>query len=914
MTNRISLHIASVIITLWSFPSLFAIGAGSVPFSSVNPTTIVETVDQVDEIDTRYNVAKILFWNPDTLSDAYQHLKAIWKKAPQKSEIKLLYARMMLKIQNFSKANELADSLMHVKTHDVYTLIDLAGFQAELGNAAISRDLFVQIKPLLTEETDKFYEENLAKSQELWGDWVESELALTPLITSSNHPYQHKMDLATLFQRSHKLPQAEEIYLESIAHDPKSTAPFELIQLKISENDFQYASDLIESIPKDQQKHKMYSFLLGEVAIKLKDYQRASDIFVDLAQTTDFPPQKSEFLIRAAIAKFKAEEFDEAQQLFQQANSYNPHAVKPHFYLHILNYGYEGFVCELLDLDLPPQELKELAICFQDEGRISEAIDLLKPTVENYPDYFPASWMLAELYATAYIYEAAWQIYNSLAEEFPNSQMILLQKARCLSWMKLYRRSLCLYKELINQDISNQQFALEKARVALLDHNPFLARASYQSLLGNASSDFYLACLLCNFPQKEEAKEYWNGQLYNNYKNNWALYLIQKQTYLEMQAKFALWENLPFTAIEKYQDWLTYSPGNMEALFEYGQVVQGLGLNDPVALIYDEIIDINRNYSIANSARQRINYIETPKLADNLSIWAEEGYGVLSQITRRKFYTGIEYPLDGQTQVSLNYYIFSDHPYNGGGEYNFQSLGITYDQVFNENTSIKAVLLPKIASNYRLKYYFIGNLLAKYRFNDTVILSVGADITDEFYNRFGIQQGIQGDAVWGKIAWETTRKLHIEAIYKYLNYTDKNNLNVVAGSIDYQVTEYPKVLKLSLQGEYRNTAKTNIYIYERTELVDIIHPYWSAQDYYAGRFVVEWNHNLTFIDFIGSEKTRYTIRAMVGDDTDNNWAGSLTAEFHYDWGDRWSFQITTLGHYSHLWKAAGLWSNISYAF
>lgn len=168
--------------------------------------------------------------------------------------------------------------------------------------------------------------------------------------------------------------------------------------------------------------------------------------------------------------------------------------------------------------------------------------------------------------------------------------------------------------------------------------------------------------------------------------------------------------------------------------------------------------------------------------------------------------------------------------------------------------------------------------------------------------------------MWGKIAWEAQRKLHLEAFYKYLAYTDNNNLNNAAASIDYELTEYPKIIKLSFQGEYRNCAKTNEFIYVGDTLVDIIHPYWSPQHYYAGRFLIEWNHNLTAVDFIGAEKLRYSIRGMVGDDTDSNWAGSLAAEFHYDWDNRWSFQITALGQYSRLWKAAGVWSSLSYAF
>lgn len=902
------------VLSLWSFPFLIAIEAGGVPFSTTTPASIVERGSEVDEIETRLNVAKIYFWKSETLPEAYKHIRILWGKAGHKNEIKLLYARMMLKIQDFETANAIAESLMQTEITDIDILISLASFQAELGNAVISRDLFIQIKQLLkTPEQVKSFQENYAQAQELWGDWVQSEIALSSSITSKN-ALQRKSELASLFQRSQKFPQAEQIYVNLIATEPKTTAHFDLVKLKISENDFQYASDLIDSMPTEQQQHLTYFYLLGEIAIKLKDYQRARDIFVTLAEANDFFFLQAQFLTNAAIAKYKAEEYDEAQELFIQANSYHPNAVKPRFYLRLLCLGCECLVEELLNAELSPQELKEWAICFQAEGFINDAINILQSVTENYPAYFPASWMLAELYATSYIYEAALLIYEALVLEFPNSQMILLQEARCLSWMKFYKCSLCYYDELIDQDPSNQQFVLEKARIALLDHNPYIAADSYNSLLGSVSNHFFLACFLNSFSEKENVEDYWNGKIYKNYGDSWALFLIHKETFLEMQAKFALWQNLPFTAINNYEDWLNYSPGNTEALFEYGQVLQGLGLNDCADAVYDEILDINRNYSIANSAKIRIEYLETPKVVANLSVWAEKGYGALSQITRTKIFADYQYPFNGQAQLTANYCLFSDHPYDADGEYIVHAVGLTYEQVFNESASLKAVLLPKIGGNYDIRHHFLGNLLFKYRFNDTVVLSTGLDRTDEFYNRFGIEQGIQGSAVWGKIAWEAQRKLYLEALYKYLDYTDNNNLNVAAANISYELTESPKIIKLSLQGEYRNCAKTNEYIYAGDTLIDIIHPYWSPQHYYVGRFLIEWNHNLTKIDFIGAEQLRYSIRGMVGDDTDSNWAGSLAAEFHYDWDNRWSFQISALGHYSRLWKAAGVWSNLSYAF
>lgn len=843
------------------------------------PASVVEEPDQVSDTEARYQLAKILLYKEESWKEAVFHVKLLMQADPQNVQVRLLYARYLLMTQNYREAKPLIDRLMNEDLSDPYDLIDLGGMQAELGYAVVSRALFQKVETK-DERILEFWKTQFAIAAELWGDWVASETVLKPRALAPHATLNDQLALANLYLRSHKYAEAEQLYLQIVDKDPYSRAYLDLISLKIQLLDFDAAACLLADAPETIRTTLAYQTLQAEYYFHSHQYDEALKSYLALANDADSPLKQAFFFTRAGEAARHNEcQEDKAHALFEKAHQLNPAAVRPRYFL---GYSFDNTTA-------PSQEVQEWANCLIEDGCIEEATALLEEVQIADPLYFPGPWALADLYSMKFRYEATLEIYSDLFATFPDSQMILLQLARAYSWIKEYDLSIALYNRLMQDDPQNSLFVFEKAHVALWSQNYPLSWLMYCSLLD---------------PEWVEAPTI----------EDFARWQIHMTACLELEAKKAAWYNLPLEGLSAFERYLAFRPNNTEALFEYAQLYQILGTCCKAASIYDYILELEPNHSLAQMVLGRIAYQESPKVADSYTLWSEEGYGVLSAITRHKILWKVQAESDCQTQAAVYQVLFSDHPYFNGGSFVANGLGVEYSRVVNERFSFQGAYTRKVGSSYHLHYHNLGLAQATYRFNDRWLATVGYDRADEFYNYFGIKQGIQSDAYWTRLSWNTTRDLRIEGYYRYLRYTDDNFLNNAMVNFNYQFTDFPKIWRASLQGEYRNTAHPAIEIFVGPQLVDIIHPYWCPQDYFAGRLVIEYYHDLAFFNFVGAEKNSYLLRLTVGDDTDNNHAISGGFEWHYDWGNRWSAYLSGLAHYSPLWKAAGLWAQLSYAF
>lgn len=863
------------------------------PPSFVTPSTIVEEPDQVDDTETRLQLSRILLYKDETLKEAGEHLKQLIEKDPNNAKALFIYARYLLRIQSFTEGNDILNRLRILNLNDPLDALDLAGLEAEYGYAIRSRSLFEQLRCQDVGDETELFEVNYAKAAELWGDWSLSSSILAPLVEKENASIANLLNWGTLLIRSQKLDEAEQLYRCLMEKSPESPALFELVALKLQEKDYEAALCILGEANAQQREKPLYALLQATIASKIHLYSEAEALYLKLADSTDFEIHRSLYLTKAGEAALKDGECSRAYDYFLAAYALNPLAVKPRYYLALLEDTLQDTIELLLMSDASPQERSEWAANLVEDGYIEAALIVYDQTTQLFPEYFSAWWDKGNLLAMRFQYQASADTYAALNITFPNSLMISLQYARVRSWAKEFDQALCLYDALIAEDPEHPQFLFEKARVALWAHEPELSRRTYWQLIGDTST----LCL-----DEEPCL------------NELADWRIRKTAYLEMQAKFAAWNNLALEAIYDYELLLAFLPNNEEALFEYAQLYQILGVCNRSAEVYAQILDLDPNHNIAQLAMGRIDYELSPRVADYYTLWCEKGYGGLSEITRHKIITKYQAACDCQTKGAVFDVLFSDHPYYIGGSYVANGIGVEYTQVFNEYAAFQGSFTEKVASSYHLKHRSLAEVQFNYRISDTILTAIGYDKKDEFYNVFGIQQDIQSNAAWLKLAWSATRKLQFDAVYRWLQYSDHNHLNYGVASLYYQFTEHPRIVRCTLQAEYRNTAHLDVFIYSGSTLVNIIHPYWCPQNYWAGRGILEWYHDLSELDFAGSEKHYYTLRLLYGNDTDNNHATACGFDWHLDWDNRWSCQVSGLAHYSPMWKAVGLWTQLSYAF
>jgi hypothetical protein len=122
------------------------------------------------------------------------------------------------------------------------------------------------------------------------------------------------------------------------------------------------------------------------------------------------------------------------------------------------------------------------------------------------------------------------------------------------------------------------------------------------------------------------------------------------------------------------------------------------------------------------------------------------------------------------------------------------------------------------------------------------------------------------------------------------------------------------MLKLILRGDYRDTTHTSIFEFERSQLHNIIHPYWTPQDYFRGTVIVEWRHDLSRDFYTGGRQHYYALRLGGGFDSTGNKNILFEADWHYDFLPRWAFEVHGTLDRSPAWDGAAAYVNLVYRF
>ena len=118
--------------------------------------------------------------------------------------------------------------------------------------------------------------------------------------------------------------------------------------------------------------------------------------------------------------------------------------------------------------------------------------------------------------------------------------------------------------------------------------------------------------------------------------------------------------------------------------------------------------------------------------------------------------------------------------------------------------------------------------------------------------------------------------------------------------------QHPRELKLILRGDYRNTSEKDREIWQNGQLVDIVHPYWSPQDYFAGAASLEWRHDLAKNYFAGAKLNYYDLICTFSTDTEDNPGVALGGEWCYDLNQHVAFRVAGMIHRSRKWDAEQL--------
>lgn len=843
--------------------SLFWLLVGAPPLFGIE--SLVEEEERVPTAQIRYELVKLLIQDKGAVAEAQHHLDLLRQERESDEELELFQANLFLHRRRYAQANVLVTKVLHMQPQKSDLLVQLAWLELELGHAASSRALFEKV---LTEfkQGDREFLFMYAGAMQRWGENTRAQALLLELICEEPTSVRLWVGLAKAYTSAQRYEEAEQIYLDLLVNEKSSELLLALAGVAWERRDYAAVLEWLEQIEEGKLEQEVW-VLQAQASAKLGDEERAVALYEQLALMQKESRVAVDFLVQA-YQLLRKSDTDAADCLFLRLLELEPQGTPQLFY-----------TGQSEDISTP-QEALEWGQLYLDGGDIEGAITFYRLALGLDPHYFPAKLGLADLLSLQFSYRASQALYEELIAQFPNNSKLLLQRARVVSWDKRYAQALCLYNRLIAEEPHNPQLLLEKARVAMWWQEADLAFCTYKRLLK-----------LEDLPER-----------------------LRQFVFLEMQARYALWNFHYLQALAIYQRLIPLSPGDGGTLFDYAETWCSLRMCECAARVFEEIHQIDALNSSVNLALERHRVLERPAGIGQYDFWSEDGRGGLSGITRHAWRPGLEYPLNCQSGFRFYENILLDHTFIHARNFVAQALTLEYANVINPYFAVAASLTEKFGANYHLRHHTLGTALLQYRPNDCWNFSLGWERKDEWYNYFGVVQGIQSNAYFARGSFLPIRDLLLEGSYRYLQYTDHNHLNLAQLGAFYQLSEYPRILKLSLQAEYRNTAYVDEFVYVGDELVDIIHPYWSPQDYYAGRVGLEFYQDVARFSFCGAEKRYYILRAVVGDDTEDNLGYSLAVDWVNEWCNRWRLKVSAILYRSRQWNAGGVKSELSYRF
>jgi len=911
-------------------------------------TTLVPKENRITDLQARLALARILSYDDRTLDASLTQYRALLSQTPENPLIRLEMAGVLVRKGNAEEARSLVRGLRGVTLKDPETLIALADLEASFGHAAQCRDLYLDA--IRVSDRPEIVRLKLADRMNMWGDFHKAEAIYRDHLNAHPEDRDTALQLAALLRSSGRYAEAEGIYNLLLARTPDSKEVLMgLARLKRLEKNDSAAAKWVERFLKLRPDDPEGLLLKADILCLQKEYEAALGMY---AKVSKMPCCRARGLVGMGKAYLEQGKDDTARACFAKAAEADPQDVEARFYAAgAETVTSEGFVNALVkDKRISSMSLDKWAKLYAEHGDYRPAIECYEASLERDPDYFPAQIGLAETLAIDRRYDRAAEQFKNLAEKFPDNRKILIGWARSLGWGKRYDESIELYDKIHEMSPADPVPQMEKARTAGWGKKMNLASAAYEGLLAppvdrelartlrpvaEASGNPGLLRALDRLQERVDGGSVYQGfedfrtileslkpslssdtseRIDDVMRRLYPSFAIQKTAYLEGEAKRLTWNRRPTQAMDTYEELLTFAPGNEEAIFDYAQIECALGLCDREEKTYRRLLDMQKLHSLAMRAMERLDIRRNPSVKLGQIYWSERGREGLTEIDRYRTDLGADVPVDCRFHLRLTGHHWVEHPSYTHDSYGADGFTLGVGGVLNPYIKGEAAWTKKIYRDDAFQNTDTGYAHIWFNLRDYVTVGLGYDRTDELYNYFGIRQGIQADSWWISFDSSITRRLEVLGQAKYMSYNDDNDGPQYMLGAGYSLTDHPRIFKIALTGEYRNTRKQDVYHYVDGQLVDITHPYWTPKDYYAGAITFEWRHDLSELLFCGSQLHFYDLALTAGTDTEHNPSIELRGEWHYEFLDHWTFSIKGLIHRSKLWDAEGVWADIRYRF
>lgn len=934
--------------TRFTIPILFLIagfGVMLVPLT-VGASTIVNPSAHISDTAVRHKLAEI--WSMDSSTwplALVEYRRLLDGDDAGRRDVWLAAARLANRMGEYELAQGWLNELLAEDDRDAQVLAEAGVTQARRGRAVVSRRWFEAARAA-AENTAELRDIDLmyADSRMSWGDFhaVERTLRGYQEVPESHTPITRR--LAAVLTAAERYEEAEAIYRRLLHTEPgHRELQLELIRLKWMALDFEAVIRMTDewfAAPMDGTANVSDTFEAEARLLAARALARQFQFewaLPRLRQLTERTEWHTAAWMEIGHIETRRGYPEQAAAAFAAALAAAPTSVAAQVHVALANAWSLDWLLELRS----PERLTAAGQILTIEGQTPLAVALYRQALMQDADYFPARLALAETLAYSGVYAQAEEQYRRLLDDLPGTSKLLIGMARVQSWAGQYAESLETYQMVIASQPADPAPYRELARVALWGKKPETAwetynqlrqppldeilrphleqlhecldRAEREELASQASHPSGYAAyetlhdILAGWPPSA-CQERLQGLLLHYY----ADYAIQKSFLMEKQAKRYAWHKQDRQALTAYQELLLHQPGNQEVAFDLAQVRCRVGACTQE--VYQHLLSLDPLHNRAHLALARERIRQRPAVRGSYGYWHETGRGDLADITRRQEALQVSWPLAQRYAVRLAGRQGTDTTRAGNRHWQghlmelegrlgtWTHLGAGWESRFYRTVTPQP---PDVQG---------GWLRAGTRLGDVLMLNLELARRQQAANEVALQQAITTDTLGLSIQRDLTRRLRLTGLLNAGTYSDANRAWHGGLLAEYALTDHPRTLTLGLRGDYRHTRHESRFLYEGLQLRNIVHPYWTPQQYYAGQVSVTWRHDYANPLFCGGAERFYELQVFAGTDSEHNPALNLEGRWHHEFTPRLTLALSGSLHRSSEWKAEGLAVYLNYAF
>lgn len=935
---------SNVLIERTSHPNLKEVGSEQLSQISTASSSIVPLEGQINNFTARLELARLLSHSDSNLDDAIMQYQILLQEKPYDVVVILEISRIYIRQKKFAIALSLLSSAIHDNPNHVNLLVEASHAEQGLDHPKQSQEFLLRALPLSQKKEPILMD--YANTLMMVGSFYKAEDIYREALKKDPHSLDLALKLAWTLVSAKRYEEAEGLYRKLLFHHPNQAKILEsLATLKVLEKDFNAALDIIENLLISFSEEPSYIQLKANTLYKSENFQAALKTFDDLEI---YPKYSTQALIGKGKTLQALGRFEESEEVFQKAYEQDPSLIETQYYQASNQVKNQGFIQQIIYSTTKPQDLLQWANLYIEHG-MAGIQEFFEAALEIDPDYFPAQIGLAEALSTNYNYDDALDIYFSILKSFPENSKIMIAIARIYSWEKEYKVSLTWYDQVIALNPRDPAPRVEKGRVAYWGKWIDLSLRTYQELLDPPVDQLLLETLKARNSESCPlffsnhlmllAQSVGNGSIYTGYENFSSQlnefcdcefqeksqieeilidylpqYRIQKAVKLESDAKALDWQNYFLHALPIYQELVDFSPGNEEGLYGYAQDFCNLGLCHHSRQIYDHILYLDPNHNLVKMALKRNLMREHLLLQSNYTYWREQGSGQFSQsqIARQQFDECVEWSPSCNDHFRFMQNIWVEYPFFTKKYYPAEGQTLEVEHTFNGYVKgLASATRKNYFQKFPSRYTYLGTLW--FNLYDFVNLGFGFERRNEIYNYFTLKQGIQAKVYWLSVkanshSWTTA------TTYRHLDYNDSNTVDHYNLMISYAFTDSPTIFKMICNANYLNAAHlTRIIVNPFGQMINVIHPYWTPDNYYSGGVTLEFRYNYAYFEYCEAPQRYFDIKLTGEDDTAHNPSIQLAINWKHEF-IHWGFEITGLFHRSRLWNADGIWAQAYYRF